>query len=175
MANASRLEGDHHFTGVISSASAPRFPSGSFDDDDVAAAANVAASKLERHQSIDLELFAEGATVAALPSKLMHIVRGTTGQSVGFEAMVHTVASATSQLCYVDLQKCTPSTTFVSVLSAPITFASSDAIRTPKAATINTAALSDGDCLRTVVTVTGSTVSFFTGLNATWTYSERYQ
>lgn len=174
MAVPTRLEGDLYVTGNINSLTLS-IPDGTIVDADVSASANISASKLERHQSVDVELFAEGATVVALPSRLLHITRGTTGQSLAFEGMVHTVASATTQLCYLDLQKATASTTFVSILSAPITFASSDAVRTPKAGTISNAAMTDGDVFRSVVTVTGSTANFFAGLNATLTYSERYQ
>lgn len=173
MAAASRHEGSLHITETLS-AQAVRFPAGSFDDDDIAAGANIAASKLDRHESINIQHCAEAATVEASSSQFLHIVRGSTGSLVGFEGIVHTVASATTQLCYLDLQKATASTTYVSVLSAPISFASTDAVRTPKAGTINSAGLSDGDILRTVVTVTGSTANFFKGLGYSLTYSERY-
>lgn len=173
MAAASRHEGSLHVTETLSAA-AVRFPAGSFDDDDIAASANIAASKLDRHQSIDTELFSEEATVVATSSKFLHIVRGSTGTIVGFEAVVHTLASGSTQNCYIDLQKATASTTYVSILSAPIGFASTDSVRSPKAGTISSAGLSDGDLLRTVVTVTGSTANFYRGLGTTLIYSERY-
>lgn len=173
MAAASRHEGSLHVTETLS-AQAVRFPAGSFDNDDIAAGANIEASKHDRHQSIDKQHCSEAATVEASSSEFLHIVRGSTGTLIGLEAIVHTVASATSQLCYLDLQKATASTTYVSVLSAPISFASTDAARTVRAGTISTPGLSDGDLLRTVVTVTGSTANFFKGLGYSLTYSERY-
>jgi len=174
MAIPSRIEGDIYVTGNINGGSLS-IPDGTVVNADVSASAAISASKLERHQSIDTQHFDEASTVAATSSELLHIVGGTTGQSLRFEAVVHTVASATTQLCYLDLQKCTASTTYVSILSAPISFASSDSARTARAGTISVAALSDGDILRTVITVTGSTANFFKGLLSSYTYSEQYQ
>lgn len=171
MAVPSRHEGDHHIVGTLSAGDI-RYPALSIGDADIEAAAAIQASKLERHQSIDIQHFAEGTLVSATSSHLLHIVRGSSGQSVGFEAVIHTAAGATDSFCYIDLQKCTASTTWVSILSAAIAFASSDAVRTPKAGTINTAALTDGDMLRTVITVTGTTNA--RGLQSSYTYSERY-
>lgn len=174
MAVPSRHEGSLHITDTLS-AKVIRYPNASVDDDAVAASAGIQASKLEHAHFHDHQFFAEGATVEPTSSYLTHVVAGSTGQTLGFEAVFHTVASATSQLCYIDLQKATAATTFVSILTAPITLASSDPIRTPMPGVINTAALTDGDIIRQVVTTTGSTANFFKGLQTTYRWSEQYQ
>lgn len=168
----SRIENDLHVAGTLTCRTL-QAPSGAITNAMIAAAAGISASKLERHQSIDVELYAEGAITNSLASRLLHIVRGSTGTIVGFEAMIHTVASATTQTLTLDLQKATTASTFISVLTTPLVMTNA-AARTATAATVNTSSLADGDVLRCVVTAAGSTTNHFQGLNATLTITETY-
>lgn len=174
MAIPSRQEGSLHVVETLS-AGAIRYPTGSILNESIGESANIAASKLERHQAHAHQFFAEGVTVEATSSYLTHLVSGSSGQSLGFEAVFHTASAGTTQLAYIDLQKATAATTWVSILSAPISLASSDPVRTPRAGVISTPALTDGDMLRQVITTTGSTANFFKGLQTVYKYSERYQ
>lgn len=168
----SRLEDDVHVAGTLS-ARTMSIPAGTVTNAGVSATAAIAASKIERHQSIDVELYAEGSITNSLASKLLHIVRGSTGQIVGFEAMVHTVAAATTQTLSLDLQLARAASTFASVLTSALILTNAVA-RTPVAATINSSSLADGDVLRLVVTAAGSTTNHFTGLNASLMITETY-
>lgn len=133
----------------------------------------LAASKLIRHQSVDVELFGPATTVTAL-TKWIHIVRGSTGTLVGLEAAIAVLASDVSRTITVDLHKSTGGGSFATVLTSTIGFTTSSTVRVPVAAVINTATLVDGDILAIVVTVAGGSGSQATGLMATLHMEETY-
>lgn len=150
-----------------------QFPSGSITKALVATNAGIEASKIVRHQSIDVELFGPTTSVAAL-TKWLHMVRGATGTIVGFEAAQAVDTTGADRTISVDLQKSTGAGAFATVLSAPIAFADGTAIRTPQAATISSASLVDGDILEVIVTVAGAAGAAATGLTVTLTIEETY-
>jgi hypothetical protein len=151
-----------------------RSPDGAIDDDAIAAGAAgnyVAASKLEHQFASDIQL-ADTTTLVSALTRMMHIVRGATGEVVGFEAAVMTVPSATTASHSIDLRKVTAASTGVSLLSAVLTQVSTDVARTPAAATISSADLADGDQLHVIVTTTGDSTSQARGLLLTLTMRE---
>lgn len=149
-------------------------PAGSIDDNAIEDGANIAASKIERHDCADAELFATTNLVSAV-SRVMHTVRGTTGTLLGLELVHFSTALTTTSIVYVDLQKATSATTWTSVLTTGVTIASSDAAYTPRAATISTASLNDGDILRLAVATSGASTDMPRGLTAHLTYTETFQ
>ncbi len=149
-------------------------PANSITDSAIPANANIAPSKVENLRCIDLELFAQATRVDAV-NKILHTVRGTSGTLVAFEAVQYVVSSSTANLVYVDLQKATTSSTWTSILAAPISIASSDVAYVPRAGSISAAGILDGNNLRVSVTTTGgSTSNNATGLTIHLTYSETY-
>lgn len=173
MAAPSRLQGDIYVAGNLSSTTFTP-PAGSISDEAIESNAQIDASKITRHQSIDVELYPEGTTVVALASKLIHIVQGTTGTLVAFQGIVTTVATGADRTIDVDLQKSTSAGSFATVLTTKIHFTNGSVIRTPVSAVINTASLVAGDVLRVVVTVAGSASAQAAGLFATLTFEEAY-
>lgn len=148
-------------------------PQGGITNAMIASSPPVSASKLTRHQSIDVELYGPAVTVAAL-TKWLHIVRGGSGTLIGFEAAIAVVATGADRTITVDLQKSTGAGSFATVLSSTCGFTNVSAVRTPVAAVISSAGIVDGDILEVVVTVAGSASAQATGLTVTLTYEETY-
>lgn len=172
MAIVKQIDGDVVVRGTLSISDGITMPAGSVRNVDIQASAGIAASKLTRHQSIDQQIYDSTSTVAD-KKMFAHITRKS-GTIVQFEAAVETVASSTTRLLYIDLQKATAATTWVTVLTAPININSSDVAYTPYAATISNSSAADGDIYRTVVTTTGASGNAAIGLYATLTMEEQY-
>jgi hypothetical protein len=173
MPNQSVVYSDVQVSGTLT---CTRFscPTGAIGNDAVAAgvAGNyVAASKLE-HQFGESVEYAGFASAVNAGQKMLHIVRGLTGEVVGIEGMFITAPSATTASFSMDLRKVTAASTGASILSAVVTFVSTDVVRTPKAGTISSADLADGDMLNLVITTTGSTANAALGFIATLTLRE---
>lgn len=149
------------------------WPSNSIKDTMCSSSMNLSASKHVRHQSIDVELYGPTTAIAAV-TKWIHIVRGSTGTLVGFEAAIAVLASDVSRTVTVDLHKSTGGGSFSTILSATIGFTTSSTVRTPVPAVFSNAAIVDGDILAIVVTVAGGSGTQATGLTCTLTYEETY-
>lgn len=135
--------------------------------------AGIEASKIQRHECADAELFATTNLVSDA-HRVLHVVRGTTGTIVGFEVVHYATAATTAAFVVVDLQKATNATTWTSVLASPVTISSSDAAYTPRAATISAAGMEDGDIFRVSVLTSGTSTNMPRGLTCHLTYSETY-
>lgn len=170
MATPQRLDSVHIDT---LTARVANLPDGCIDNANIEAGANISASKLERHQSIDAGLF-DSTSLVTDSNQLLHITRGTTGTLLGFEVIHCTTCLTTATFVLVDLQKATAATTWATVLTTGISIASSDATYTPRAGTINTATMADGDIFRVSVLTSGSATNLPRGLLATLNYRETY-
>lgn len=152
------------------------WPSGTITNTMCSASMNLSASKFVRHQSVDVELFGPSTTVTAL-TKDLHIVRGSTGTCVGFEAAIcGTIATGADRTVTVDLQKSTVAGAFSSIVSSTIGFTNASVLRTATAGVLHSTnkAVIDGDILRVVVTVAGSAGNQALGLLFTLTMEETY-
>ncbi len=132
-------------------------PDGNVTDAKVAAAAGIAATKLEHQHR---KTFAQSNTTAAAETRVVHVVHGATGEIVAFEA--GSIAACTGNATItVDLKK-----NGTSILDAAIVLDSTNTARVVEAATIDTAGLVDGDVLEVVVAVDAGTGALGTGLFA---------
>lgn len=165
------FDDDVHFRGNVTFGGQVRLPEGCVDDDTVAAGAGIDATKSTHQFSVDCELF-DSTTTIANKTRLLHIVRGSTGTIVGFEAAVVTKATAGDKTVSVDLKKSTGGGAFATILTAPISFSDASSNLTAVAAAIASANLADGDLLCIVVTAAGSTGTQALGLLATLTMQE---
>jgi len=147
------------------------FTGGGIRNDDVATGAGIAATKVEHQQSIDRQLYAEGATIVALASELLHISQAS-GTLVGFEGAITTQATGADRTVNVDLQKSTGAGAFASITTTDIEIDNTTAIRTAVAGVLSSTGLIDGDILRAVVTVAGSAGAQAEGLVITLTLRE---
>lgn len=173
MAGQSIVYSDLYVSGTLAAARMA-IPSSTITNTMIAAGAAgtyVAASKLEHQFCVNLEYAATTGTINA-GTKMMHAVRGATGEIVALEAVFMTVAGATTQSVALDLRKVTAASTGASVLSAVLTLASTDVVRTPYTASLSSVDLVDGDQLHLVVTTTGSTATAMTGLLVTLSLRE---
>lgn len=150
-----------------------QMPSGGITKGMIASSAGIEASKIVRHQSVDVELF-EAATAITAITKLLHIVRGTTGTILGFEAIQVVDTTGADRTVTIDLKKSTGGGALATVLSSTIGFADGTAIYTPQAAVISNASLVDGDVLAAVVTVAGASGNAAKGLLVTLHMEETY-
>lgn len=132
------------------------FSGGGIRDADIAAAAAIAATKVEHQFSIDIELAEQDTTVADI-EKLAHIVRGGSAELVAFEAAIITAGAGAADTIEVDLQKGNAGNDFATLCSTVIEIDGTTAVRTPVAAVLSTTALSDGDILKVVVDQTTDT------------------
>ncbi len=144
MTIASRLEGNHWINGNLG-AESMTIPSGAVANTHIAAAAGIDASKQEHR-------FAESYSQPAADTsgdeeKAVHIVYGTAGTIISFEAGSAIACVGDGQIT-VDLRK-NGSTN--SLLSAAIVLDSNNTAYVAEAGTIGTPALVDGDVLHVLV------------------------
>jgi len=154
---ASQLKGDIHVEGSLT-ATTLGIPSGTVVNDDVAAAAAIAASKLQ-HQ-YEKVYSQESATSAADEARVAHVVQGATGTIEGFEAG-SVVAAVGDDTCDVDLLK-----NGTTVLNAAITLDSTNVAYTVEAGTVGTSAVVDGDVLEIKIDATHNTGTLAKGIFA---------
>ena len=154
---ASRITDDLHVEGTLTCTSLG-IPSATVVDDDVAASADIAATKLE-HQYI--QVYAqESGTDATDESRVVHVVHGSAGSIVKFEAG-SVVAATGDSTCTVDLKK-----NGNSVLSSVITLDNGNSAYTPEEGTVSSSSLSSGDVLEVVFDATAGTGSLPQGVFA---------
>jgi hypothetical protein len=158
------INGDLHVAGALT-ARELQIPDGSLHDDGVAAAANIAASKLE-HQWV--KTFAQGSAVTAVDAtQPIHVVHGTTGAVVAIEAGC-VVACIGDSTVAIDLLL-----NGVSILTAPISIDSGDAAYAKVGGAIDDGTLADGDVLEVDVDATVGTGTLGTGLFVAVTITEK--
>lgn len=146
-----------------------RMPAGSVSNQEVAAGADIAASKLVHRHVLGYHQ-ADGSAVAAADVPL-HVVRGTTGSIIALEAAIATAAAGDAEVT-IDLQRSTGGGAFATVLTEPITLTSETAVRTAVAATIDSDTLVDGDVLLLAIAVDAGTGDLPEGLVVTATLDE---
>lgn len=151
----SRIVGDFVYRGAVTFLNA-LLNSGCVSDDQVAANAAIAASKLEHsHRHTYAQ---ESATTAAAEDRVMHVVDGTAGTIQLFEAGA-VVANIGNATVTVDLLK-----DGASVLTSAISLTSSEAAYETVIGVIDTNTLVDGDVLEVSVTVSAGTGTLATGV-----------
>jgi hypothetical protein len=151
-----------------------QFPDNSIVDRMCSSAMALKASKLIRHQSVDVEAFGPSTTVVAL-TRDIHIVRGAAGTLVGLQAAIcGAIATGADRTVTVDLQKSTGAGAFATVLSSTIGFTNASVLRTALSAVFSSTSLVAGDILRLVITVAGAAGAQATGLLVTLTMEETY-
>ena len=129
-------------------------PAGAVSDDQVAAGAKIAASKMvHKHRPS----YGQAGT-AVSETRAIHGVFGATGSVVAFKAGSITACTGNATIS-VDLKK-----NGTSILASPITLDSTKSARVLYAANIASAALSVGDWLEVVVTANAGTGSLGSGL-----------
>lgn len=157
MTAQSVIQGNQHFTGLISFKNVA-LPAGTVRDADVHAAAAIATTKLRhRHH----QMYAQAsATTAAAETRVIHAVHGAVGEITRFTAGLvgPCVGDATVS---VDLK-----VNGSSVLTAAITLNSGHTARQLVNATIDTDALAVGDVLEVTITVNAGTGTLGTGVFA---------
>lgn len=157
MAIVNTITGDLHVAGNINSRTMS-IPAGTVEDDDVKAAAGLAASKLEhQHQKVYAQ---ESSAAAAAEDRVVHVVYGATGSIVGFEAG-SVVACVGDSTITIDLHK-----NGSSILSAAIVLDSTNTAYIVETGAIDTSTLADGDVLEIVITVSAGTGTLGKGLFA---------
>ncbi len=162
--NLTTMNADLHINGALSSKTF-NAPDVSIANAAISATAAIAATKVESSFGVTAEL-AESSTNVAAVTKLVHIVRGVTGEIVGFEVAIM-AAMTTDRTLTVDLQKSTAGGAFATVLSSAISLTDATVVRTATAGTINSADLVDGDILEMIVALGGSSGTFAQGLVGT--------
>lgn len=121
-------------------------PSSSITNSNVVAGAGISASKLQhQHQHVYAQ---EGTNASASARQILHVVVGATGTVESIKATLTTACIGAATIT-VDLKK-----NGTTILSAVISFSSSDAAFTLKAGTISTPAVVVGDVLEIVVVAT---------------------
>jgi len=157
MADVMRIEGDIYVAGALRAQT--NTPSTSvITDGMVAAAADIAATKLEHQFTIQ---YAQASTAnAAAESRTIHLVHGTAGTVLEFRCGLVTPPDGNRTATF-DLKK-----DGVSILTAAVVLDSTNVAYTPEAGTIGTAAVADTDVLEIVVTVGGDAGTHCLGVYA---------
>lgn len=167
---ASRLEGDVYVNGNLQ-AKTLTLPSGTVTNAMVASGAAIAQTKLIGEYRQVYRQVAGTAIVAAAKWEF-DIIRGATATVLQFAAAITDTLPSGDHAVTVDLHKGNAGGAFASILTAPITLDSGNALRTAVAATIATAALVADDILRVVVAVSGASGAQGEGLVVAMTLSE---
>lgn len=144
-------------------------PAATVADAAIAAAAKISASKLQHRHSLNYQQ-AAGADIATATIPLF--IARKAGSILAIEVAAHTAPTGGDKQFTVDLQAGNQSTAFATVLSAVVTYSSTQADREVEVGTISTPALAIADQLRLVVTASGSTGSQGQGLAITVTVDE---
>ena len=148
------------------------WPGGGVSNNDIAADAQIAATKTIHQQVVPVELYPEGTVIAAVASRLVHSCYGSTGSLVALEGSIFTQATGADRTVTIDLEKSTGAGAFASVLGTTINITDSTPIRTPQPAVINDTTISDGDIFRLVVTVAGAAGNQAEGLLVNFIFRE---
>jgi len=158
-----RLDVDTVVTSVLMCTSSLQVPTGSLTNTMIVASAGISASKVESYQK---ECWGQIGT-AVTETKVLGMIRGSTGTTVGVEVTNQTACGGSSTVT-VDVQK-----NGVSILSAVVTLNSASSITVPIAATVTTTALADGDIITGVITTVASgTDALATGVSVQWDWNE---
>jgi hypothetical protein len=166
-----QFESDLYVNGNIS-ARTITLPNTTVTNAMVAAAADIAATKLEHQRAISMHQVPGSAVVAE--TRDIHIVRGATGGLLQLEAAITgTIATGADRTVTIDLHKSTAAGAFATVLSGTVVLDNTSVLRTPEAATFSSTSLVDGDILRLVVTVAGAAGNQALGLVVTLTFTEK--
>lgn len=145
------------------------FAGGGLGNNEIRNDAGIAASKLVSRRSRDVTV--AGTTSAATAGEeYLHISRAS-GSLVGYEAIVMTKPTSNRTLT-IDLEKCTASTTFASVLTSTIDISTSTTNKTSVVGVINNTSMTDGDIWRAVWTVGGTSGTNAKGVLLSLTYDE---
>ena len=163
MAIPSQLQGDFEFPGTVRITGTATLPDGTITNAMVSASAAFAHTKLE-HRYQASHILESTAAVIQASKHIFHAYRPCT--VLGGAAVVETIADSTGRVVTVDILKSTAGSTYSSILSASLTFNSTNATaRTPKAFSLSgTPTLLQGDILKTSITVAGSTGTQAKGL-----------
>jgi len=158
------IRGDVYINGNLQ-AKTQTYPATSIANADIAAAAAIAASKLEHRHNI---MYSQESDTQ-VPSDATYPIfncYGATGTTVAFEAGSVTPCTVTRTVT-VDLLK-----NGVSVLAAAIVLDVGNAARTPEAAVVDTSAIADGDLLEIDIAKAGAAGDYAKGLYCTVVINE---
>jgi hypothetical protein len=145
---------------------------GGFRNDSIAPGAGIDATKLI-HQQVISERIVESTTTITASTKPIHIVNAETAEIVDFDAAIFVIASDASRTVSVDLQKSTAGGAFATIMTTPIEFNTTTAVRTAFSGVISDIDLLEGDILQVVTTVAGGIGNQAQGLLVTLTIRER--
>lgn len=140
----SRIESDVHIAGHLS-ANSMTAPAGTITNAMVNGSANIAATKLQHQYSKAYSQ--ESDTASAAEDYIVHVVYGTTGSAIAFEAGSVTLCTVDAEIT-VDLHN-----NGASILTTPIVLDTGNTEYIVESGAIDSASLSDGDVLEVVVTV----------------------
>lgn len=149
-------------------------PSGSVENDDVAAAAAIAANKLKHRHAVAYAQ-ADGADVAS-ETKLVHLAY-LAGTIVDVSVRVNTAPTGGDKAFTVDVKKAADAGAFATVLSSVVTINSSSVNNTKVAGTIDGAQddVTADDAIQVVIATSGTTGSQGQGLIVEITVEENGQ
>ncbi len=168
----SRHAGDLLVTGSLTVSDALNMPDGTVANSEVAAAAAVAASKLEHQHAITYHQAAIDQEVVDIETPI-HVVRGATAEIIDIEVVCLTAPTGGNKAFTVDLLKANEaSATPATVLSGAISYSSTQADCEIEVGTIDSESLTDGDVLVLEVATTGTTGTQGSGLGVTVTVRE---
>ena len=170
MAETNTIRGDVRIIGTLA-LQAISLPAGTVKNAGVASDAAIEASKLEHQFSLDFAQVPGTAVVAE--TRDLHIVQGTTGETLAVEAAITgVIATGADRTVTIDVHRSTAAGAFGSILTAAITLNDGSTLRQKVAATIQTSALVAGDILRVIIAVAGSAGAQAQGLVVTTTVRE---
>lgn len=168
MPQAATYNGDVFVQGNLA-ARTMTIPSGTITNDSVKSDAKIAGSKMQQTRQYNHSQ--AGANIAAA-TEYFSIVTGTTGTLVSIEAAILETAAGGDRTVTIDLQKSTGGGAFATVLSSTIQLDSGNTIRVLEAGAISATGLVDGDILKLIVTVGGTTGTQPQGLVVTVNWYE---
>lgn len=175
MAAPTIFANDVVFNANASFSQTPSFPSGAITNSQISASAAIEASKIISEHVVNRQLFAEGVSIITVASELLHATRGASGAVVGLDAFITTAPTSANCTVTIDLQKSSSaSTTFSTILSAPLVLGSTTVTHTRYSPTISASTKTTGDLFRATITTAGTTAGAGKGLHLSFFFTESY-
>ena len=172
MSTVEQTDGDVIIRGALSVTGSVNIPAASIRNADISPTAAIAASKIVRHQSIDVQIFGSTETIVD-NTRLLHIMQGATGTLRKIQACCVTPTTGSDRTVTVDLRKNNAGDD-ASMMSTKPTLGSTSSPYVPETGVFSATDVVVGDVLYLVTTVAGSSGIQAKGLLVTLALEEDY-
>jgi hypothetical protein len=162
----SRHEGNHHFVGQVSYGGTVVFPPATVTNASFTSDPSLALAATKQEHQFQLRHSQVHASDATAERRVLHLVRGLTGDSIEFECG-NVIAATGNSTVTIDVYK-----NGTTILSAPVVLDNANTAYAKESGTISVAALAAGDVIEIVQTISAGSGTLPRGVFAQLTIRE---